>query len=96
MSRAAPRPRESGSLTNTRASHGSSDVSSACQALSLRRDMLPDAYIVALQALQDHVVPFPTKDAIEEIERGLGRPSMCSRYDRAQPGSFPQAWIRSD
>ncbi|MBN9138175.1 MAG: AarF/ABC1/UbiB kinase family protein [Phyllobacterium sp.] len=43
------------------------------QALSMRRDVLPDAYIEALQALQDHVAPFPAKEAIEEIERGLSR-----------------------
>lgn len=41
------------------------------QALSLRRDMLPDAYIVALQSLQDQIAPFPTADAIREIEHGL-------------------------
>ncbi|MCY1331129.1 putative protein kinase UbiB [compost metagenome] len=44
------------------------------QALSIRRDILPDDYVVALQKLQDHVSPFPTSVAIEEIERGLGRP----------------------
>ena len=44
------------------------------QALSLRRDMLPDAYIVALQSLQDHIAPFPARDAIREIEQGLGLP----------------------
>ena len=43
------------------------------QALSIRRDMLPDNYIVALQSLQEHVAPFPVQDAIQEIERGLGR-----------------------
>ncbi|BCH25053.1 hypothetical protein MesoLjLb_48380 [Mesorhizobium sp. L-8-3] len=44
------------------------------QALSLRRDLLPDKYILALQSLQDRVSPFPTRDAIQEIETGLGRP----------------------
>ena len=44
------------------------------QALSLRRDILPDDYISALQSLQDHVAPFPARDAIREIERGLGCP----------------------
>jgi ubiquinone biosynthesis protein len=44
------------------------------QALSLRREMLPEAYIAALQSLQDHIAPFPAKDAMREIERGLGRP----------------------
>jgi ubiquinone biosynthesis protein len=44
------------------------------QALSIRRDILPDDYVVALQKLQDHVSPFPTSVAVGEIERGLGRP----------------------
>lgn len=44
------------------------------QALSMRRDILPDEYVVALQSLQDHIAPFPAKTAIVEIERGLGRP----------------------
>ncbi|WP_440657713.1 ABC1 kinase family protein [Ensifer adhaerens] len=44
------------------------------QALSIRRDILPDDYVVALQKLQDHVSPFPASVAVEEIERGLARP----------------------
>lgn len=44
------------------------------QGLSLRRDLLPDAYIEALQALQDHVAPFDSSAAMIEIERGLGAP----------------------
>jgi len=44
------------------------------QALSLRRDMLPDEYIAALQTLQDHVAPFPAEHAIGEIERAFRRP----------------------
>lgn len=44
------------------------------QALSLRRDMLPDEYILALQSLQDRIAPFPTSEALQEIERGLRRP----------------------
>lgn len=44
------------------------------QGLSLRQDMLPGAYITALQSLQDHIAPFPGTEAIAEIERGLGHP----------------------
>jgi len=44
------------------------------QALSMRQDMLPDEYIAALQSLQDHIAPFPSQEAMKEIERGLGRP----------------------
>ena len=42
------------------------------QALSVRRDVLPDAYVAALQGLQDHIASFPTAIAIQELERGLG------------------------
>lgn len=53
------------------------------QALSMRRDILPDAYIVALQSLQDHVAAFPARDAIREIEHGLQRPvkQLFLRFD---------------
>jgi ubiquinone biosynthesis protein len=53
------------------------------QALSTRRDILPDEYVVALQSLQDHIAPFPTEDAIREIEQGLGRPldQLFARFD---------------
>lgn len=44
------------------------------QALSMRRDMLSDEYVVALQSLQDRVSPFPARDAMQEVEAGLGRP----------------------
>ena len=43
------------------------------QALSLRRDLLPESYLVALRGLQDHATPFPAEEAKREIERGLGR-----------------------
>ena len=43
------------------------------QALSLRRDLLPEPYLVALRDLQDHATPFPAGEAKREIERGLGR-----------------------
>ena len=42
------------------------------QGLSLRRDLLPDDYVDALQALQDHVASFDGKVAVREIERALG------------------------
>ena len=43
------------------------------QALSMRRDLLPDEYVAELQSLQDNIAPFPARDAIREIEHGLGR-----------------------
>ena len=53
------------------------------QALSMRRDVLPDEYVAALQSLQDHIAPFPTRDAVREIEQGLGRPikELFARFD---------------
>lgn len=53
------------------------------QALSLRRDLLPDAYTSALQGLQEHVAPFPTEDAVGEIERALRCPvaTLFARFD---------------
>jgi ubiquinone biosynthesis protein len=53
------------------------------QALSMRRDVLPDEYVTALQSLQDHIAPFPTQEAVLEIERGLGRPikEIFARFD---------------
>ena len=44
------------------------------QALSLRRDLLPDDFIAALQGLQDDVPGFAGSDARREIERELGHP----------------------
>ncbi len=44
------------------------------QALSLRRDLLPDDYVTALQSLQDHIASLPAEVAIAEIERAFARP----------------------
>ncbi len=53
------------------------------QALSMRRDFLPDNYVAALQSLQDHIAPFPAQDAVREIEQALGRPinELFARFD---------------
>jgi ubiquinone biosynthesis protein len=47
----------------------------------MRRDLLPDEYVAALQLLQDHIAPFPAKEAI--CERGLGQPieQLFTRFD---------------
>jgi predicted unusual protein kinase regulating ubiquinone biosynthesis (AarF/ABC1/UbiB family) len=55
----------------------------------MRRDILSDDYIAALQSLQDHIPPFPTNDAILEIERGLGRP-----VNELFPDSTTSRWRR--
>ena len=54
------------------------------QALSMRRDILPDEYVAALRSLQDNIAPFPTESAIQEIELGLGRPidELFAHFDR--------------
>lgn len=53
------------------------------QALSMRRDFLPDEYVVALQSLQDHIAPFPTQDAVREVEESFGRriKELFARFD---------------
>lgn len=53
------------------------------QALSMRRDLLPDEYVLALQSLQEKIAPFPAQEAIREIEQGLGRPiqQLFARFD---------------
>jgi len=54
------------------------------QALSMRRDILPDEYVAALRSLQDNIAPFPTESAIQEIELALGHPidELFAHFDR--------------
>lgn len=64
------------------------------QGLSLHSDLLPDDYVAALQKLQDHVGPFSSDLAREEIARSLDRPmaQVFAQFD-AQPlaaGSIAQ------
>jgi ubiquinone biosynthesis protein len=67
------------------------------QALSLRRDMLPDDYFLALQSLQDRVDPFPAEDAIREIERGLSRPidQLFARFEEEPLASASVAQVHT-
>src|SRR5690606_15604240 len=44
------------------------------QALSVRRDLLPQDIGDELAKLQDQVPPFPSEQAIAIVERALGRP----------------------
>lgn len=44
------------------------------QHLSLRPDLLPAGYILALQNLQDHVAPFPAGEARAAVEEAIGAP----------------------
>jgi ubiquinone biosynthesis protein len=63
------------------------------QGLGLHREMLPDAYVVQLQRLQDHVEPFDAATAREELERSFGPvETTFARFD-AEPfaaGSIAQ------
>lgn len=44
------------------------------QGLGLHRQLLSDAYVRALEGLQDRVAPFPGALARREVERAFGRP----------------------
>jgi ubiquinone biosynthesis protein len=44
------------------------------QQLSLRADILPYAYCAELARMLDRVPPFPSQQAIETVERNLGKP----------------------
>jgi ubiquinone biosynthesis protein len=54
------------------------------QVLSTRRDLLPADVADELALLQDRVPPFPSAQAIAEIERGLGRSvaSLFAEFER--------------
>ncbi|WP_260400390.1 ABC1 kinase family protein [Burkholderia ubonensis] len=55
------------------------------QLLSLRRDLLPEAWIEELQRLQDEVAVFPGDQAMSIIEHELGRPvhELYADFDEA-------------
>ncbi|VAW74604.1 ABC1 family protein [hydrothermal vent metagenome] len=44
------------------------------QGIGLRRDLLPDEYVDALEGLQDRVAPFPGEIAVREVTAALGAP----------------------
>ena len=44
------------------------------QGMSLHREWLPDAYVLELERLQDHVEPFDTALSRQEVERSFGAP----------------------
>jgi len=53
------------------------------QILSTRRDLFPADYADALSQLQDQVAPFPSAQAMAEVERGLGQPltTLFAEFD---------------
>lgn len=54
------------------------------QGLSLRRDLLPASWLVALESLHDHVAPFDAADAVAAIEAAFGQPvdQLFAEFDR--------------
>ena len=55
------------------------------QMLSVRPDLIPESYINEFQKLQDEVPPFPSEQAILEIETHLGNPvdQLFSSFEQA-------------
>jgi aarF domain-containing kinase len=51
------------------------DFAAVGQALSIRPDLLPLAYLEELQTLQDRVPPFSNQEAKQLIQEGLGVPA---------------------
>jgi ubiquinone biosynthesis protein len=57
------------------------------QGLSVHRDLLPEDFVIALQALHDRVGPFPSPLAIAEVERALGKP-LAELFAAFEPEPF--------
>jgi len=62
------------------------------QLISTRRDLLPGDIADELARLQDRVPPFPGREAIAEIEKGLGAP-IASLYAAFDPEPVASASI---
>jgi ubiquinone biosynthesis protein len=65
------------------------------QVLSTRRDLLPADIADELARLQDRVPPFPSEDAVAEIERALGMPieHAFASFERAPSASASIAQV---
>jgi len=65
------------------------------QVLSTRRDLLPVDVADELARLQDRVPPFPSEQAIAEVERGLGRPvdAVFASFERQPQASASIAQV---
>ena len=65
------------------------------QVLSTRRDLLPPDFADELAKLQDRVPPFDPDLAVQEIERGLGRPigELFSHFEREPVASASIAQV---
>jgi ubiquinone biosynthesis protein len=65
------------------------------QVLSTRRDLLPPDVADELAKLQDQVPPFPSGQAVAEIERGLGKPvdAVFATFEREPQASASIAQV---
>ena len=65
------------------------------QVLSTRRDLLPADVADELAKLQDQVPPFPSGEAVAEIERGLGKPvdAVFATFEREPEASASIAQV---
>ena len=65
------------------------------QVLSTRRDLLPGDLADELAKLQDQVPPFPSEQAVAEIERSLGKPiaELFARFERDAVASASVAQV---
>ena len=67
------------------------------QHLSLRSDLFPADYLAELQKLQDDVRPFPSSEAVAEIERAFGKPPslLFVRFDETPLAAASVAQVHS-
>ena len=67
------------------------------QILSTRRDLLPDDIANELAHLQDRVPPFPSEQAVAQIEKALGRPvdEIFDNFDRQALASASIAQVHT-
>ncbi len=65
------------------------------QGLGLRRDLLPDEYVEALEGLQDRVASFPGEIAVREITASLGAPpaELFAEFDEEPMASASIAQV---
>jgi len=65
------------------------------QVLSTRRDLLPLDVADELAKLQDQVPPFPSQQALDEVERGLGKPihAVFASFEREPRASASIAQV---
>jgi len=63
------------------------------QALSLRTDLIPEAYALELRQLQDAVPPFDTAEAMEIVRQELGITDLSMRFKQISPKPVASASI---